>query len=135
MTNKNNKLRTMTIVILTRRIDYVDIDEMLSILTPNIVHSSFGKRWLIAFKWEDRADDIKIKYEMYRLGRNSNIQRAVVRKCVGISMPSYIKKPSYESCIAAIRTKIHIVKFKSHPTGKIMNCFNFDEKVNNSVHG
>ena len=36
--------------------------------------------------------------------------------------------------MAAMRTEIHIVKFKSHPTGKIRGCLRCNEEVNNTEH-
>ena len=36
--------------------------------------------------------------------------------------------------MAAIRTEIHTVKFKSHPTGTVRYCLKCDDKINNTLH-
>ena len=36
--------------------------------------------------------------------------------------------------MVALRTKIPIVRFKSHPTGAIRHCLKCDDEINNKVH-
>ena len=36
--------------------------------------------------------------------------------------------------MAAMRTESHIVKFKSHPTGKIRGCLGCNGEANNTEH-
>ena len=99
-----------------------------------IKHPGFENRQFTVFRWQNRVDDNKVKSQTLRIGINSDTQRAGLRQCLSISIPSNIKTPSYESCMAAMRTVVYIVKFKSHPTGKIRNCLKFNEEENNSVH-
>ena len=45
-----------------------------------------------------------------------------------------IKIPSYDIYIAAMRTELHIVKFKTHPRGKVREFLKCSEHVNNTEH-
>ena len=47
---------------------------------------------------------------------------------------SNIRKPSLETCLAAIRTEVHITKLKSHPAGKVRNCLKCDDEINNTKY-
>lgn len=100
----------------------------------DINYPNFENRCFTVFKWEDRVNGNKDNDWIERIGIISDTQRARVTQCLSNHMPSDIKKPSYESCMTAMRTEVHIVKYKSHPTGKIRNCLKFDEEVNDSVH-
>ena len=99
-----------------------------------IKHPSFANRWFTLFKWEDRVDDSKVKSEMDRIGINSDTQRARLRQCLKTNTPSNIRKPSLETCLAAMRTEVHIAKLKSHPTGKVRNCLKCDDELSNTEH-
>ena len=50
------------------------------------------------------------------------------------TIPSDIKRLSYEFCMAAIRIEIHLVKFNSHPTGTVRYCLKCDEEIDNKLH-
>ena len=76
----------------------------------------------------------KIKGEISKLGINSDTQRAGLRQYLGSSFPTNTSKPSFESCMTAIRTEFNLVEFKSHPTSNIRNLLKCDEEVNNSLH-
>ena len=79
-------------------------------------------------------DEYKIKSELEKNRNNFETQRAGLRQCLSISFLSSIKKPSYESCMAAIRADVYIVKFKSYCRGNIRKYLEWDEEINNSLH-
>ena len=98
-------------------------------------HISFDNRWILVLKQGGKIRNYnRIREEFNKLGINSETQRAGLRNCIGSKTPSEIKKPSYELCMAAVRTDIHIVKFKSHLTGVIRNCLKCDDEINNTIH-
>ena len=66
--------------------------------------------------------DNKVKGDIDRLGINTESQRTQLRQCMRANTPSYMRKPSLEICMAAMRTETHIVKFRSHPIVKIRVC-------------
>ena len=86
------------------------------------------------FKWGDNPNISKIKYEINRLRINSDKQREGLRQCLGNGIPLDIRKPSYKSCMAALRTEIHIVRLKLYPTGAIRHCLKCDDEINNTLH-
>ena len=99
-----------------------------------IKHPSFDSRWITVFKFEDRVNDFEVKRDVERLGILSESQRAGLRQCLKINTPSYIRKLSLETCLAAIRTEVYIAKLKSHQTGNVRNCLKCDDEVKNPEH-
>ena len=97
-------------------------------------HPSFENQWILVFKWGNNPNISKIKDEINSLKINSDKQRAGLRQCIGNGMPLDIIKPSYESFMAVLRTEIHIVRFKSYPTGAIRHCLKCDDEINNTLH-
>ena len=84
--------------------------------------SSFDSKWNVFFKLKDRVNDNQVK-DMERMEINSESQRAGLRQCLKTNTPSHIRKPSLGNALEAMKTEIHIAKIKSHPTGKVRNCF------------
>ena len=84
-----------------------------------INHPIFDNHWISVFKKGEEVNVNKIRGEISNLGINSDTQRAGIRQCLGNGIPSDIRKPSFESWMAAIKIEIHILKFKSNPTGMI----------------
>ena len=75
----------------------------------------------------------KVRSNIDGLDINTESQRTRLRQCLKANTPSNIRKLSLEICIAAMRTEIHIVKFKSHPTGKIRGCLRCNDEVNKNI--
>ena len=76
----------------------------------------------------------KIRDELDKLGINSETQRVGLRNCKESKIPSRIRKLLYELCMAAVKTEMHLVKFKSNPTREIRNCLKCDDEINNTIH-
>ena len=55
------------------------------------------------FKWQDKVGDSKVNSDIEKLVINSESQRAGLMKCLKTNTPSNIRKPSFETCLLAMR--------------------------------
>ena len=71
---------------------------------------------------------------MDRMGINYDTRRSGLRQCLKTNTSSDIKKPSFETYMATMKSEVHLAKFKSYPTSKIKKCLRCDDKANNTEH-